>query len=426
MTTRLRLSSFSMLMLAMALTGCGHFNCATGAQFGASTCTPSSPGIGTTGGGSSAAVFAFAVDAGVPGATSGTIDGFTLNTSAQTFQTTPAFDPPAIPANDFGTGMVVAQSQFLYTGFASTQQIFGWTIGSDGSLAAISGSPYPAAFMTGLTGQIGTYSIITNPAGTLLFFADTFDARIYVYQIGAGGVLSLATTSPVSVSFAPLNMTTDGLGRYLYVTEDFGNHQGFEIWAYSIASDGSLAAISGSPFPFPMWQVQGDPSGNFLIGTTGETAGVNGADDSHLYLFNIAQSGAAPGAISAAAGSPFATTYSPFSIAVQTNTNGNLIYSFGVNDTLTGFNPIEGFHLTNGLLAVDNGSPFSNVSLGSQGAFDQSGAFLFDFSAVTDVNTGVTTYQLGALDVASDGSLTQPTSPLTLATGGFWAVTDPK
>lgn len=427
MTKQLRVGLFSMVTLAIALTGCGHYNCGTAPNLGGGTCTPSTPGLGATGGGSAAAVFAFAVDTGLTGAANGSIDGYTLNTTAQTFQATPSYAAPAIPANDFGTGMVVAQSQYLYAGFGSTNQIFGWAIGSDGSLTPVSGSPYSATFISNMLGQLGTASIITNPAGTLLFLASTFGApQIYVYQIGSGGVLTPATASPLSIPFPPLNMTTDGLGKYLYVTEDFGNHQGAEVGAYSIGGDGSLAAVSGSPFPFPMWQVQGEPTGNFLIGTTGENKGVNGADDDHLYLFDIQQSGTTPGALTAAAGSPFLTAFSPFSIAVQTNTNGNLLYSFSLNDTLTGFNPIEGYQVTSGALARDTDSPFSNVFNGSWGQFDQNGAFLFAFSAVTDINTNITTYQLGSLDVASNGDLTQPTSPVTLPTGGFWTVSDPK
>lgn len=425
MTKRLRVGLFSMLMLAIALTGCGHFNCASGAQFGASTCTPSAPGIGTTGGGSAAAVFAFAVDTAAS-STAGTIDEFTLDTTAQTFQATPGYVAPSIPASDPGAGMVVAQSQFLYAGFGSTDQIFGWSIDSSGILTPVGGSPYAASFMSSVGGNFGTQSIITNPAGTLLFFADTFQDQISVYQIGTGGTLTATSTSPVSLTISPVNMATDGLGRYLYVTQSFSDHTGSEVAVFSIGSDGSLTAVPGSPFSFPMWQVQGEPTGNFLIGTTGNNLAVNGADNNNLYVFSITQSGASAGAITELTPTP--TSFSPFSIAVQSNTNGNLMYSFSLNDTFTGFNPIEGYQLStaNGTLIGDTGSSFNNVFDGSWGQFDQSGTFLFVLAGITDPNTNITTFQLGAFDVASDGTLTQPTSPVTLATGGFWAVADPK
>jgi 6-phosphogluconolactonase (cycloisomerase 2 family) len=423
MTMRVRASLTMILAVAMmGLTSCDHYNCATGPTLG-STCTPSGSGIGSTGtGGSATAAFVFVSDGGGTGKT-GTIDGFTLNTSASTFLPTPSFTAPATPLLDDGVGMVIAQKKFLYTGFGSTNQIYGWSIGTDGSLTAVTGSPYAAPFMSSVGGGIDTAAVITNPSGTLLFFADVFQDQVYVYQIASDGVLTPAGGSPFSVPFAG-NMTTDGMGKYLYITDVFSNHTGTEVAAYSIASTGALTAVMGSPFVFPMWQVQGEPTGNFLVGTSGKSAapGLSGADDLHLYVFSIQQAGPNAGAISPVAGSPFNTVYSPLSIAVQLNTNGNLVYSFGVNDSDLAFNPIEGYQLSSrGTLTAVTGSPFSNVAEGSLAQFDQSGAFLFVYGGID--TSGNIIYQLGAVDVAS-GALTQPTPTLTLASRGFFAVTD--
>jgi hypothetical protein len=121
------------------------------------------------------------------------------------------------------------------------------------------------------------------------------------------------------------------------------------------------------------------------------------------------------------------TQFSPLSIAVQPNTNGNLVYSFSVNDTNTGFNAAEGFLLSSsGTLTAVSGSPFSGVGNGTWGQFDQSGAFLFDWGSFLDLGTSQVVTQLSPLDVASGGALTQPTSTLILSSPGFWTVTDPK
>ena len=121
------------------------------------------------------------------------------------------------------------------------------------------------------------------------------------------------------------------------------------------------------------------------------------------------------------------TQYSPFSIAVQPNTGGNLVYSFSFNDTDTSFNPTEGYSISSsGTLTRDSGSPFSNIAEGSWGQFDQSGAFLFDWSSYVVQGTGTVTTQLAPFSVGSGGALTQPIPTLTLATPGFWVVTDPK
>jgi 6-phosphogluconolactonase (cycloisomerase 2 family) len=419
-----------MMMAALAimgLAGCDHYNCSSAANLGASSCTASGTGLGQSGGGSTSSAFVFAVDeAGAGGTgTAGTIDGYTLNSGATTFAATASYTAPTIPLDDPGVGMVVAQSQYLYAGFGTTNQLYGWTVASSGSLASISGSPYTAPFMSGVgNGALATSAMVTNPAGTFLFIADTANDKIYVYQIGSGGALTATATSPVSVPIPPGNLTTDGLGKYLYMTETFSNHTGFEIAAYTIGTDGSLTAITGSPFSYPMWQVVGEPTGKYLIGTTGKNLALNGADDNQLYVFDIAQSGANAGALISE--TPFTTTYSPLNIAVQSNTNGNLVYSFSDDDSLNGFNAVEGYELnaTSGALTALTNSPFVNVADGSWGQLDQSGAYLFVFGGVNNGST--ITYSIGALDVGSGGALTQPTTSLTLATGGFWAVADPK
>jgi hypothetical protein len=170
-----------------------------------------------------------------------------------------------------------------------------------------------------------------------------------------------------------------------------------------------------------MWQVQGEPTGKYLIGTTGRNADINGADDDNLYVYAISSTGA----ITPVSGSPFATQFSPYNIAVQPNSTGNLVYSFSINDTLTGFNGIEGYSIdsTSGALSAVSGSPFTGGTLGSWGQFDQSGAFLFVYSAVDD--NGTFAYTLSPFDVASTGTLTDPISGTSLIDSGFWVVTDP-
>jgi len=224
--------------------------------------------------------------------------------------------------------------------------------------------------------------------------------------------------SPFAVPLFPGNLGIDGLGKYLYVTD---NINPTEVAAYAIGSSGSLTAVLGSPFSYPMVQTQGDASGKFLIGVQQNTFGFN-----DVYVFSITQSGSNAGAITPVSGSPFTTTYVPYSFAVQPNSGGTLIYTFGENATQTGYNPIEGYELntTSGALTVASGSPFSGVSAGFWGQFDQSGQNLVVYGGV--INNGTITTYLGALSVGTGGTLTQPTSQLTIASPGFWAVTDPQ
>ncbi|MGA8202198.1 MAG: hypothetical protein WB814_19175 [Candidatus Sulfotelmatobacter sp.] len=112
---------------------------------------------------------------------------------------------------------------------------------------------------------------------------------------------------------------------------------------------------------------------------------------------------------------------------MQSNTGGNLVYTFGIADSDLAFNPIEGYSIgSTGALTMVSGSPFSGLTEGSQGAFDQSGDFLFDYAEFLNSGTNAITWQMGALSVGSAGALSQPTSALTLPTGGFFVVTDPQ
>jgi hypothetical protein len=431
---RMQVRAGFMMIVALAvmgLAGCDHYVCGTGAIFSGSSCTASGSGLGTSTSGSATAAFVFVADA--TGATSnGTIDGYTLNTSASTFGPTSTYTAPATPLNDGGVGMVVAQAKYLYTGFGTTGTpgtIYGWSIGADGTLAALNGSPYAAPFMLSVPVGFGTQSIITNPAGTLLFFSaedngtGTVGPFVFVYQIGSDGTLTAATGSPFSVPFTG-NLAVDGLGKYLYITEALGNHTGSEIAGYSIASTGTLTMVSGSPFTgshFNMWEVQGEPTGKYMIGTTGQSVAINGVDNDALYVFSIGTTGVLTET------SSVVTEFSPLSIAVQSETNGSLVYTFGLTDDSSAFNSVEGYSLSSsGTLTAVTDSPFSNAAVGDQGAFDQSGAFLFVYGVVDNLSTNTISPQMGAFTVASNGDLTEPTTTLTLTSPGFFAVTDPQ
>jgi hypothetical protein len=416
MTIRVR--SGLMLIAALAMIGlasCGHYTC--GVNFGSSTCAGGPPSLTGSGGGSTAAAFVYLVNGT---ASPGSMVSYTLNTIAvpPTLTFTSNYTAPATPSRDAGIGIAVAQKKFLYAAFGSTQQIFGWSIDTTGSLTPVQTPALvePQLSLFSAT-EFDTQRVITNPAGTLLFVADEFVNQIFVYQIGTGGVLTAVANSPFTVSFPAGNMTTDGLGKYLYFSDSTGSHTGSEIAAYSIgtgtgSASGALTLVPGSPFSaanFDMWQVQGEPTGKFLIGTKGFLSG-----DDNLYVFTIGASGALSTPVL------FPTTNSPFNIAAQTNSGGNFVFTFGLASGGLAFNPIEGYALdTGGSLTKVNGSPFLNGNVGDSGQFDQSGALLFVYGGIFNVSTVV--YTLTSFDVSA-GSLTTPTT--TGAYGGYWVATD--
>ncbi|HLV89395.1 MAG TPA: hypothetical protein VKV39_20590 [Candidatus Sulfotelmatobacter sp.] len=429
MKTLLRVIFGLLVMLAtLLLSNCSPYGCKV--TFGSSTCTPSggsgfggsgSGGGGGGGGGNgTTAAFVYAADQ------AGTVDGLELTTNASTLTSIPSYTPPTIPTNTGGVGMVVAQKTYLYVGIAGTFQIYGYAIGSAGTLSTISGSPFTATYLANYIGGVGQANMITNPAGTFLFISDATGNSIHVLQIGSTGGLTEIGGSPFACPAgfsSPMNLATDGLGKYLYVVSgNYSNHQGSQVAAFSIGSSGALAAVPGSPFAYKMWQLAGEPTGQFLVGTSGSTAYYSGVtDDDNLYVFSINQTNGAPTLLG-----KIPTVNSPFSIAMQSNSGGNLVYAFGFNDTATAFNPIEGFSLSStGQLSQTTGEPYS-FGEGSWGQFDQSGAWLFVYASFFNSSTNTFTTQMTPLAVGTGGSLSQPVATGSLQTPGFWVVTDPQ
>jgi 6-phosphogluconolactonase (cycloisomerase 2 family) len=405
------LLSVGVVLSAMWLSSCGHYVCKT--TFGSATCTPSGSGFSGGGGSNGAAsAYAFAVNG------NGSIDGYTLSATASTLTATPNYTAATTPANAGGVGMVVAQGKYLYTVYADLHEIYGWTIDSSGGLTPIGGFPIPVSLTIPTLLAFNQYAVITNPAGTLLFVSDAGINQIIVYQINTSGALTQAPGSPFPAgSIEPQNMGMDGQGRYLYVSSEGSSldHAGTVVGAFSVSSTGVLQQISGSPFNYPLWQMQGDPSGSYLIGISGKTAYWYGSDDDSLYVFNINQS---TGAISPVAGSPFATTYAPFNMAVRPSaTGGEFVYTFSINDLGTAYNPIEGYQIstTSGTLSALS---LSTSTPTAWGQFDPAGSYLFSYS-----NSG-SAISLAALTVGSTGGLTATGTPVTLNTGGYWAVSD--
>lgn len=405
MTMKVRgLVVLAVMAATMWLVGCGHYVCKTG--LGATTCSSSGTGGISQGGNGQPTgdAFIYVADAGG-------IQGLTMNVSASTIvdNCTPS-TCPVVP-NVSSEWAVVAQNKFLYVGYPSTGQIYGWTIASDGSLATITGvNPFSAPYMIG--NLAGTQAAITNPAGNLLFVLGPSSDFVYVYTIGTDGTLANAGGSPMLVPFEPFNLAIDGMGRYLYVSNVVGGSSTDTIAAYNIGNTGLLSPITGSPFvspsgtnDFSLMQMQGDSSGKYLVGTTSTFADA----DSHLYVLSIGTNGAIT-----PAGTPTVTANPPALVAIQPNPGGTLVYSMSTNNLSVG-GQVEGYTLNTatGALTAISGSPFGVT--GDWGQFDQSGTYLF----VRDLFSK----DLSVYNVATSPTLTQPVASVGWGPGA-WVPTD--
>jgi 6-phosphogluconolactonase len=390
---------FLLMLCAVLLSSCGyHYKC--GVTFGSSSCSSSGSGIGTTGGGSSAnAVFIYNI------LSTGSINGISLTSgTSAVLQNLPSFTTPIVPTGDVSAEVVIAQQKFLYAAFPGSQLLFAWSIdATSGNLTAVSGSPFAIPLLGNvILNDTGTNmsAIAVNPAGTFLYIAAARNGSIDAYQISSTGTLTQVPGAPFTAgTIQPWNLYFDGLGKYVYATSGPVGLGG-QVAAYAVQSSGALSLVPGSPFAFNMWQLHGDPTGKFMIGTSASSS-INGlVDDPNLYVFSITQSGANAGALTPVSGSPFATHAVPFNLAVQPVAgNGNFVYTFSGTASVEGFQ----FDTTSGALTAISGSPFNHVGTGQWGQFDQSGTNLFIYVNAT-VNAS-----LGVLSVAPQtGVLSEP------------------
>lgn len=407
------------LAWVLGLAGCSTKGCST-AVSGSTTGPAGGTGSGSSttsgtctlpGNGSTSSIYAYAVDQ------AGTVDSYALNTSANTLAST-GVAGPTIPANGGGVGVVVAQGQYLYVVLQIAQQIYGYSISSSGTLTALNNFPISLSAIGGIPADGFTQnSVITNPAGTLLFISSAIDEQIAVYQIGSDGSLTVVSGSPFAIpGFQPQNLAMDGLGRFLYASQNSSTHAGTAAVAFSVGTGANAGVLTEvGTYAAPIFAMRGDPSGNFVIGISGNTVSEGYTDDDNLYVYSIDQT---TGALTVP-GTKYTTNYAPFNIAMQpTATNGEFVYSFSLNASGAP-NPVEAYQLdpTTGTLSAVQGSPFTTLQGGLWGQFDQSGSYLFYYFGVSPAN-------LGVFNVATTGGLSGPVTPVALATTRYWAVTD--
>jgi 6-phosphogluconolactonase len=406
MMTRVRaLLTLAVILASVWLSSCGHYTCGT--TFGNATCNASPPCVGCGGGGPGSAAFIYYVGTGIVG-------GVELDTS-KTFATIPNFVSPVLPTPNGPSDITIAAKKFLYLPFADTSQLFAWSIDSGGGLNQISGFPMSAPWAAGLPSAVQPLtSILVSPDGTLLFAADAVDNQIVVFQINATtGALTLASGSPFSTAglVQPWNLAMDGLGHFLYVTQGTAEGEGVGMAVFTVNSTGALSG--GTALPFTMWQVQGEPTGKFLVGTKGQTGmAPDKIIDANLHVFSI---NPASGVLTETAQVP--TPNGPTRVLIHPN--GKFVYDFNISATTNFDGPVDGFQLdpTTGALTLITGSPFSTLSIPYGGFFDQSGTYLFFHS---HFHIGVWTVDPGT------GVPTELTTGQNGVTDLPWVVTDPQ
>ncbi len=280
---------------------------------------------------------------------------------------------PASGALDLGKPMIHRSGSFVYIG-ATAGQLDGGTADDSGDLTQIAGMPVTA----GVGLAFGTF----NAAGTVLYVPhDDFNG------MAAGGISAYSIHSPSGVLTSLGSFSTGGRvpamavlqrsdGFLLAPNSNFGNARG-SVAVFAVdGSNGTLTAVSGSPFATGVGTIPVSiaihPGRNFVY-----TTNSNGSDPSDITAFRMDVS---TGFLTLALGSPFATegvAATPGSI----DPSGRFFFVSNQRS-----NSIQGYAIDQdtGALTKVPGSPFPTGLAPTAVSIDPSGKFLYCSNAASN------------------------------------------
>jgi 6-phosphogluconolactonase len=172
----------------------------------------------------------------VANGTEGTVAIFSISSTGMLAQ---VGSPVSLGAGATPISIAVEHSgRFVYVADPAHNVVLGFSIQGGGALAAIAGSPFAAG--------AGPLGIGIDPQGALLFAANSGSNTVSAYVIDStSGALGQVSGSPFPTGgVGPSAVAVDTTTSFVYVTEQASH----DIAAFSIASNGALQAITGSPF----------------------------------------------------------------------------------------------------------------------------------------------------------------------------------
>jgi len=286
--------------------------------------------------------------------------------------------------NGPNSAVMSSDNKYLYVGNADGG-ISAYAIASDGSLSALSGSPYA----TGVT----PVSLAIESGDNYLYALDTTSSAISVYRISSStGSLSAVQTvyfSSVATVSGPLYAVRAAAHKkYLYVALGTDG-----IWVYKVGTNGTLTYVTSGKAPSGglSMDVTIEPNGNFAY----VPDGVSG-----VWAYSVDQSGR----LTVLSSSPFAVGTHPVAAAVDPSGKYVCVVNQGAN-SLSAFT-----RNSDGTLSVLAGQPRTGLTPTSV-TVESSGRFVY----VTNENQSpdVSIFQIQAYgSLASLGSTSSGTAPI--------------
>lgn len=239
---------------------------------------------------------------------------------------------------------------------------------------------------------------LAAPAGAVHYLYsvnDTSAGTTSGFTIGGGAALTPIPDATESVNAFPIAGVVSPDGKHLYVSS-------FRLYGFNINADGSLDAMSGSPFggANSYYQLAITPDGSKLYAPAGSANAVFG--------FSLG----ADGTPTDLPGSPYASGGN-FAFGLAITPDGQRAYSSNTNG-----NSIAAFNIgANGALSAIAGSPFATgASTGPQELGMEPGGSRF-FAANNSNGT------VGSWTITGTGSITQGAGSPFVAASGAWGAT---
>jgi len=129
------------------------------------------------------------------------------------------------------------RAQFAYVANITSNNVSAYSIGANGALTPVPGSPFATFAPT---------SVAVDPKGKFAYAANESSNNVSAYSIGANGALTPVPGSPFAAGSAPFSVAVDPTGKFAYVAN--GGFSSNNVSAYSIGANGALTPVPGSPF----------------------------------------------------------------------------------------------------------------------------------------------------------------------------------
>jgi 6-phosphogluconolactonase (cycloisomerase 2 family) len=146
-------------------------------------------------------------------------------------------------------------------------------------------------------GSMGCGSVSGSGSGSgggpskFVFVSNTDDDSVSVFGLGSDGALASVDTVALALDSAPMTIALHPARTFLYVVNstvkfgDYFNIRNASIGAYTLADNGAIAEIAGSPFSLPQDNVTGLTNGVF-----GNFLYVGDVNNWQVLVFGINQS----------------------------------------------------------------------------------------------------------------------------------------